>query len=220
MTKLDRHSERGGALIGMMMFIVLAASVMLTLAGRLVVDYRAVEDSVAQTRAYWAAMGFNSYVLSRTMVSGACGKGCTGAQDDISGQSSSYLKEISDLQAWYYMDNGPNYSIQLKSIVCQDNAAPIGSVGEVVIKTTFSGNAGPPPSPPDCPTVALVPPSCKTPPHSDPATIDALRSLAVVRPVEFRYCLVASGITKCGAGPTNGTPGGPQLVTSVHRPAC
>ena len=202
------------------MFIVLASLALLTLAGRIVVEYRAVEDSVAQTRAYWAAMGFNNYVLSRTLVSGACDKGCTGLQADLSGQSSSYLKEISDLQAWFYMDNGSNYVIQLNSRVCQDNAAPMGSLGEVVIKTAFSGNGGGRPPEPGCPPAATVLPTCKTPGGSDPATIDALRSLSAARPVEFRYCLVASGISRCGAGPANGTQGGRQLVTSVHRPAC
>ncbi len=220
MKTLDRHPERGAALIGMMMFIVLAALVMLTLTGRLLVEYRAVEDSVAQTRAYWAAMGFNTYVLSRTMASGACGKkGCTGSQPDLSGPSSSYLNEISDLHAWYYMDNGPNYFLQLNSIACQDNAAPIGSRGEVVIKTVFSGNGGSQPNAPGCPPALAILPSCKMPP-SNPATIDALRSLSMVRPVEFHYCLVAAGVTTCGAGPASGTPGGAQLVTSVHRPAC
>jgi hypothetical protein len=221
MKKLDGHPERGGILIGMMMFIVLASLAMLTLAGRIVVEYRAVEDSVAQTRAYWAAMGFNNYVLSRTLVGGACGKnGCTGADADLSGQSSSYLQEISDLQAWFYMDIGSNYVIQLNSTVCQDSAAPMGSLGEVVIKTAFSGNGGGGPSAPGCPPAATVLPTCKAPAAIDAATIDALRSLPAARPVEFRYCLVASGITTCGAGPANGTLGGRQLVTSVHRPAC
>lgn len=218
---LDRNPERGGILVGMMMFVMLAALVMLGLAGRIVVEYRAVEDSVAQTRAYWAAMGFSNYVLSRTLIGGACPKGgCTGSQTDLSAQAGAYLQEIADLQDWYYLDNGPNYFIQLTSTVCQDNSAPAGSSGEVVVKTAFSGNGGVQPAAPACPPAATVLPTCAKPPPSGPATIEALRSLAMTRPVEFRYCLVASGVTKCGAGPASGTAGGPQLVTSVHRPAC
>ena len=217
--------DRGSALLGVMLFSGLAALVVAVLLGRVVTEYRAVEDSLAQARAYWAAMGFNNYVLSRTLVGGACtGKaGCTAMTADDSPQANSYLQEIADMQDWYYVDVSTSYFIQLKSQVCQDKNAPVGALGEIVIKTSFSGNGGPGPPMPQCPA-ALFPllpvPVCPAETPTDPKTIGSLASLGAARPVEFHYCVVATGATSCGSGPTAGTPGGAQLITSVHRPAC
>lgn len=221
----DLQDDRGSALLGVMLFSGLAAMVMAVLLGRVVVEYRAVEDSLAQTRAYWAAMGFNNYVLSRTLVSGACaGKsGCSASTADDSPQAKSYLNEIADMESWYYVDISTSYYIQLASQVCQDNSAPAAALGEIVIKTAFSGNGGGGPPAPACPpsvTPSVAIPTCPKAPAIDPKTIDSLRSLNSARPVEFRYCVVASGATSCGNGPTAGTVGGRQLITSVHRPGC
>ena len=221
----EAQDDRGSALLGVMLFSGLAAMVMAVLLGRVVTEYRAVEDSLAQTRAYWAAMGFNNYVLSRTLVGGACtGKaGCTPGVADDSPQANTYLNEISDMQDWYYVDVSGSYFIQLNSKVCQDPTAPPSALGEIVIKTTFSGNGGAGPAVPPCPpslVQSLVAPTCPTATAIDPNTIGALRSLNSTRPVEFRYCVVAAGATSCGAGPTAATAGGRQLITSVHRPGC
>jgi len=221
---LDRDSEQGGVLIGMMMFGVLAAFVVLALCGRVVGEYRAVEDSLAATRAYWAAVGLGNYVLSRTKIAGVCGpKGCPALQTDYSPPENTFAGEINDMQHWYYMDIGVNYMMQLTYSVCQDNATPVGAVGEVVVRTTFYGNGGVPPAAPPCPAApvagTLLPP-CAKPASPDPKTIEALRSLTAMRPVELRFCLVADGVATCGKGPAAGTPGGAQLITSVHRPAC
>ncbi len=219
----DPGGERGSALLGVMLFAGLAALTMSVLVGRVVVEYHAVEDSVAQTRAYWAAMGFNNYVLSRTAISGACKPGCTTGPTDYSPLQKTYLTEIADMQKWYYLDVGTSYMIQLISQVCRDAYAPSGAVGEVVIKTSFAGNSGPAPPMPPCPTVPTTgkaPATCAPATAPDPKTIEALRTLKSSRPVEFRYCLVGPVAATCGAGPLYGTIGGRQLVTSVHRPAC
>ena len=205
-----------------MMFSGLAATVMAVLVGRVVVEHHAVEDSIAQTRAYWAAMGFNNYALSRTAISGACKPLCTTTTKDYSPVQKGYLNEIADMQNWYYLDVGTSYIVQLATQVCQDAYAPTATVGEIVIKTSFSGNSGPNPPMPPCPTVPVTGTTSKCPNATavDPKTTEALRTLRSSRPVEFRYCLVAAGAKTCGAGPTMGTIGGRQLVTSVHRPAC
>ena len=219
----DPDNERGGALLAVMLFAGLAAMVMAVLIGRVVVEYRAVEDSVAQTRAYWAAMGFNNYALSRTALFGSCKPSCNSANKDYSPIQSSYVNEIADMQSWYYLDVGPSYIVQLASQVCQDAYAPSGALAEVVIKTAFSGNSGPAPAKPPCPPAPAIGggrAACPNQTAPDPNTLEALRSLKSARPVEFRYCLVAAFATKCGAGPTSGTLGTRQLVTSVHRPAC
>jgi hypothetical protein len=217
----DDDPEAGGVLIGMMMFGMLAALVLLALCGRLVNEFYSIEDSIAATRAYWAAMGMNNYALSRTLGAGLCpGKsGCTGGGADYSAQVKGYVNEVNDMQSWYYLDLGPNYVLQLVPTICQDANAPGAALGEIVIKTAFAGNAGHAPSAPACPKAGKQDPcpAATAPPAN---TIEALRSVAALAPVELHFCLVGSGATTCGAGPTAGTPGGPQLITSIHRPAC
>ena len=180
--------ERGSALLVAMGFGTLTVLVILALVGRVITEQRAVARSMAETRAYWAAMGINTYVLSRTMQMGDCGSNCTSA---ILPAQQGYVAEIADLQAWQYPDVSAAYQFKVSPVVSQGSVAQ-----EMLIRSTFA-----PPTP-----------------AAPMAVPDALASMASVRPVEFGYCLIASsGTTSCASGVTR-TPPGYQMITSVHRP--
>lgn len=181
--------ERGAALLVAMTFGTLVVMVVLALVGRVVTEQRAVARSLAETRAYWAAIGIDTYVLSRTMQMGDCGSDCG---NSILPTQKGYAAEIADLQTWQYPDVGAAYRFRVTPTVSQDAVA---NAQEMLIRTTFA----PPPSSP----LTVVP--------------EALSAMASVRPVEFRYCLVGSSASPCVSG-VNRKPPGYQLVTSVHRP--
>ncbi|MGI3777393.1 MAG: hypothetical protein ACRYGC_08870, partial [Janthinobacterium lividum] len=107
-------------------------------------------------------------------------------------QQQSYLAEIADLQTWQYPDVSPAYRFNLTPTLSQDAVA---NAQEMLIRTTFA--------PPTLAKSVAVP--------------EALTSMASIRPLEFRYCLVATLTSPCASGLTR-TPPGIQLITSVHRP--
>ena len=209
MTKPDDR-ESGAALITVMMFGALTSLVALSLMDRYVVEYRATNDSLAQVRAYWAARGMVSYALSRTMAGGACtGAGSCGNGSNYAGVANSYLNEIKDFQTWSYPDVSYYYNFALKPATAADPLAPSGRLGEVEIKTTFAAA----PAPPAIPGAGPPPPGG--------IVLDALRnfSAGLVRPVDARYCVVASPSSGCGGGSGSDTPPVWQRITSMHRPA-
>lgn len=191
---IDDDPERGAAMLIAMVFGSLASLMVLVLIGRIVTEQRAVARSLAETRAYWAAQGINNYVLSRTMQMGDCGKDC--GNPTVLALQQGYAAEIADLQTWQYPDVSPAYQFKLTPTVSQDAASGY----QMLIRTTFA--------PPTLAKGITVP--------------EALTSMASIRPLEFRYCLVANTVSPCNsglvpAGKTNSLPGY-QLITSVHRP--
>ena len=190
MTPPQDDPEGGVALLVAMGFGALAMMVVLALVGRVVTEQRAVARSLAETRAYWAAVGIDTYVLSRTMQQGDCGSNCGNA---LLPTQQGYVAEIADLQTWRYPDVGASYRFALKPVVTQ---YAVSNAQEMLIRTTFASPAAG---------------------GSSPAVPDALAALSSVRPVEFRYCLVASTSSPCASGITRAPPGY-QLITSVHRP--
>ncbi len=209
------RDEEGAVLLAVLMFGALASLVMLALAGRATQESRAVADSLAQTRAYWAAMGVNTYALSRTLQAGGCGGNCGNA---LVGVQQGYINEIQDMQLWRYPEVSGAYAIQMRPTASQD---PVSGAQEMLIRTTF---AAPPAATPSAPVVAAPSGPGGTGPIGPTGSLasvvpDALAQLGRLRPLEFRYCLVASaGTTSCNSG-INKTPPTYQRITSVHRPA-
>ena len=173
----DDDPERGAALLVAMSFGALTMMVILALAGRVVTEQRAVARSLAETRAYWAAMGVNNYVLSRTMQMGNCDSNCGNA---VLPKQQSYVAEIADLQTWQYPNVSAAYQFKLIPVVTQGLVAQ-----EMLIRTTFA--------PPKLASGVAVP--------------DALASTASIRPVEFGYCLVATIQSPCNSGLSSTLPG-------------
>ncbi|MGI4797090.1 MAG: hypothetical protein ACRYG8_24165 [Janthinobacterium lividum] len=204
--------ECGAALIIVMLFGALSVAIAINLMGRFVVEYRHIDDSLAQVRAYWAARGELSYVLSRTMVSGACGAKvgviCSGTAD-YTAQPKEFLTEIKDLQTWSYPDVSYYYNFNLVPTVSVDALAPAGRLGEIEIKTTFS----PAPPPPPIPGAA--------PPPAGGYVLDALRNFTAnnINTVDMRYCVVSTQYSGCGGGGGANTAPVWQRITSIHRPS-
>ncbi len=189
---IDDDPERGAAMLIAMVFGSLATLMVLVLIGRVVTEQRAVARSLAETRAYWAAQGINNYVLSRTMQMGDCGAAGNCGNAAVLAAQQGYAAEIADLQTWQYPDVSPAYRFKLAPTVSQDTVA---NAQEMLIRTTFA--------PPTLAKGIAVP--------------EALTSMASIRPLEFRYCLVATPTSPCASGLAKTLPG-TQLITSVHRP--
>ena len=189
---IDDEPDRGAAMLIATAFGTLALMMVLALVGRVVTEQRAVARSLAETRAYWAAMGIDTYVLSRTMQMGDCGAAGNCGNATVLAAQQGYVAEIADLQAWQYPDVSAAYRFKLAPTVSQDAVA---NSQQMLIRTTFA--------PPTLAKGVAVP--------------EALTSMASIRPLEFRYCLVATLTSPCASGLSKALPG-TQLITSVHRP--
>lgn len=129
-----RPHEGGFILVIVMLFGTLASMVLLALFGRLVVEQREVANSLAQTRAYWAAMGVNAYAFSRLVQSNWCARSCSGAV--VAANAQNYANEIKDLWTWQYPDVAAGYSFSMTVTT----AAP----GDVLLRTTFASSGSAP----------------------------------------------------------------------------
>ena len=130
-----------------------------------------------------------------------------------------YINEIKDMQIWQYPEVSGAYAIKLTPTASQD---PVTGAQEMLIRTTFAAPPPAPPAPPSAPGVSAAPaPPAPPPPPAPPlppVVPDALAQLGRLRPLEFRYCLVASASSPCNSGMSMAPPTY-QLITSVHRPA-
>jgi hypothetical protein len=88
------------------------------LAGRVVAEHRAVEDSLAQTRLYWAGMGHAAYLLSRNRQVGPCGGAAAcGTAEDLRQGGTQMLAEIRELRNWRYPDIGDAYAFSVTPVL-------------------------------------------------------------------------------------------------------
>ena len=182
---------------------------------RVVNETRAINDSLAQTRAYWAAVGMADYVLSRTMAGGACANSCN--SNEIKKTFDGYVGEIGSAMPWMYPDVSASYQIGLSLAWSEDSSAPNNY--EYLLRVTFSacdgaGSKGKAPPCPNAPATAGPTQSKALPPN----TLPALRTLNSTRPVELRYCLISGPGSACGTGLSQAGPGY-QAITSLHRPS-
>jgi len=183
--------ERGSATIAVTLLGALAVVIASSIAVRFVNEFRAVDDSLAEVRAYWAAIGHDNYVLSRTAFSGSCNSGsCPDAQRSKLAQT--YLDEVKALRTWSYPEVGPYYQFSVSPAANKDPTPLGGKAGSLMIKTTFAAG-----------------------------TLDALRIAGKkpLRPIEFRYCVgITDANAACGSAPPITGELGWHHVTSVHRP--
>lgn len=206
MTEAD-DPDRGSAVLAVMMFAGLAVLSLTVLAGGVVAEYRAVEDSLAQTRAYWAAMGQATYVLSRTRKDGSTRPKNDGLDTPIK-VACTYLNEIgtklpadpdddkpctndnatfiAEPMTWLYPNLGPGYRFVVSPVMRQGAKS-----GAITIEFAFTTSAGAP---------------------------EALRAIPVTRPVRFSYCLVPVQGQTCGYVPREQDKDNLQNITGVQRP--
>jgi hypothetical protein len=124
--KLKR--QRGGALIVVMMggtIIALGFAGIIT--NTLVVEQRAVEGSLARSRAYWAEMGNFNYVLSRISKSKFCNS-CllpnTNIKDTVLATNlQSYFNELGNMNSRTYPEEAASYNITTTDTAAADDRA-------------------------------------------------------------------------------------------------
>ena len=190
----DGASDSGNAAIGAVAFGMLALLAISNVVGGIVMEHRAVEDDLTQTRLYWAAMGHASYLLSRTRQVGACVSSCD-KEGDMARESSKLLAEISGLQVWQYPELGSAYRFKLSPTLVDDlHTYEKGNQGDLRFSVRFEA-------------------------ADDPAAKDlqALRTVPTTRSVVLRYCLSKLSNELCGGEDDKDAT--VSWIVSVHRPA-
>jgi hypothetical protein len=182
-------NDRGSALIAVTMIGLVAVLAVSSLAGRVVTEHRAVEDSLAQLRLYWAGMGHANYLLSRTMQVGPCGgaKTCSYGAGDFLRRGTWMLDEVTGLRNWRYPETGAAYAFTLAPVLSENPAAK----GRWRVGIAFGRPAG---------------------------AVEALRVAARTPSLELAYLLLDQDGSSCIAS-SSGETCKTQLVASVHRGA-
>lgn len=189
--------QRGQAILTVMMMGTLATFMVGALVQHdTVVEKAAVEQSLARTRAYWAAMGHISYALSRIRKDGGCQdvlypSNC-GPDTSKAGTAQHYLDEISSLRTWTYPDVNSNYYINLSL-----SAAPAGQgsqtkSGYVSITASF--------------------------PTAGQSFLPVLNGLSNrLRPVSLIYCTVGNPTDVCNSPTVNYTSSNSSTYNHIYR---
>jgi hypothetical protein len=120
--------QRGGALIVVMMVgLVITIGLAGFITSAVLVEARAVEGSLARSRAYWAEMGNFNYALSRISKSKFCSS-CivpnTNVKDvTLAVNLQAYFNELTNLKTWTYPDESASYTITTTDTAAADNTA-------------------------------------------------------------------------------------------------
>lgn len=188
-------AERGSAsVLAVTGMGVLAVMAMLGLGWRVVAERRSVEDSLAELRAYWGAMGQATYVLSRMRGENKV--------DDVKGAAEKYLQEIADgaknkqgTATWYYPEVTSAYAI-----VSDPDAKAGNGLQQGTGTLTFSFSTLTAPVPPE---------ALRTVPDTPSNAAPGLRKLQVV------FC-VTDALGICVPNPDKNTAGLTRIL-AVHR---
>jgi len=119
-------NQRGGALIVVMMVgLVITIGFAGFITSGVLVEARAVEGSLARSRAYWAEMGNFNYVLSRISKSKFCSS-CllpnTMVKDTVMAANlQAYFNELNNVKTWTYPDESSSYTITTTDSAAADN---------------------------------------------------------------------------------------------------
>ena len=166
-------------------------------------EQAAIENQLAETRAYWAIMGHFRYALSRQKHAQLCPNalGCTFLSTITDAQKStvlqSYLDEISSYRTFTYPEENSGYSIKISL-----TASPDDTVG----RNTYSG------------WLMIV----GGYPSSGVSTLPVLSGLAQrFAPLQLRFCTsLSSAFQNCGGvtnNNNNGTPSGYYSISRLYR---
>jgi hypothetical protein len=119
-------SQKGNALIVVMMVgTIIAIGFAGIVTSSVLVEQRAVEGSLARSRAYWAEMGNFNYALSRISKSKFCSS-CvvpnTNIKDTVMATNlQAYFNELGNLKTWSYPDESASYTITTTDTAAADN---------------------------------------------------------------------------------------------------
>jgi hypothetical protein len=197
----NRARQRGNILIPVMLIGIICTLVMSALINREVyLEQAAVENRLAEIRAYWATMGHFRYAISRMRRAGLCpdSAGC-GATQNIKDSDKvtalqSYLDEISNLRTFTYADENSNYSIKIAVTAATDDdpSRQIFS-GHLMITSSYPGVG-----------VSILPVLSGLPQR--------------FTPYQMRICTsLTTAYAPCGAVSANNNNGRPTGLYSVKR---
>jgi hypothetical protein len=121
-------NQRGGALIVVMMVgMVIAIGFAGFITSAVLVEARAVEGSLARSRAYWAQMGNFNYALSRVSKSKLCNSCLLAAANnkdtDLAPVMQRYFNELNGYKSWSYPDESAGYTITVTDTAAADNTS-------------------------------------------------------------------------------------------------
>ena len=199
--KRSLQSQRGSILVPVMLVGLTCTLLMSALINRSVyLEQAAVENRLAETRAYWAAMGHFRYALSRARHAGLCpdNDGCMPNQNikdtDKITALQSYLNEIAAFRTFTYPDENAAYSIKIDLIAAVDDDP---------LRQNFSGHL-------------MVTSSY---PAAGVSALPVLSGLAQrFTPYQLRFCTsLLSAYANCGAISNNNNNGQPTGFYSVKR---
>jgi hypothetical protein len=122
------RNQRGGALIVVMMVgMVIAIGFAGFITSSVLVEARAVEGSLARSRAYWAQMGNFNYALSRVSKSKLCNScllAAAGNRDvDLAPVLQRYFSELGNYKTLSYPDESSSYTVTVTDTAAVDNTA-------------------------------------------------------------------------------------------------
>ena len=199
------HRQRGNILIPVMLIGLTSTLVMGALINRSVyLEQAAVENRLAESRAYWATMGHFRYAFSRQRRTGFCIDSTVcdpivypvyNIKDtDKATALQSYLDEISSLRIFTYPDENSGYAIAINLT---------GTVDDDPTRHAFSGY--------------LM--MTSTYPTTGVSTLPVLSGLAQrFTPYRLRFCTsLTSAYVNCGSITNNNNGGKPTGFYSVKR---
>jgi hypothetical protein len=120
--------QRGSALIVVMMVgLVITIGFAGFITSGVLVEARAVEGSLARSRAYWAEMGNFNYAFSRISKSKFCSS-CllpnTNVKDiTLAVNLQAYFNELTNVKTWTYPDESASYTITTTDTAAADNTS-------------------------------------------------------------------------------------------------
>jgi len=199
--KRSLQSERGNILVPVMLVGLTCTLLMSALINRSVyLEQAAVENRLAETRAYWATMGHFRYALSRARHAGLCpdSAGCIPSQNikdtDKITALQSYLDEITAFRTFTYPDENAAYSIRISLTAAVDDDPTRQQFSGYLMMTS------------SYPTTGV-------------STLDVLSGLAQrFTPYRLRFCTsLLSAYANCGAISGNNNNGRPTGYYSVSR---
>jgi hypothetical protein len=119
----DVRDQKGSALMFVTMVgLVVSLAFGMFMGSTVVGEQRAVEASLARTRAYWAEMGNFNYGLSRIAASKLCNGCLVGSFKDTDRAPvlQAYFNELNNYKVWTYLDEASSYSITVTTTAAVD----------------------------------------------------------------------------------------------------
>ena len=146
MMSKGRRRQQGNMVVAVSVIGLSATFLFATLMNHtMVLEQTAVENELAEVRAYWAVRGHHNYALSRIRHSELCGKsnGCNPGDrfpdNQLAETLEDYLDEIEDLRIWTYLDENSNYRIGFDMEADPDDAPNRGNhSGHLMMTSSFN----------------------------------------------------------------------------------